>query len=125
CDLDGFVDAHAEEFPSEEKGLRQLVQECLNVRQETRRAADSRVAFDVSQIHRRFLTLLRYRRATLADVLEDHIESPRLRALLGTLWPYLGLPPSRVSFVYFATMLMSYVADGAYYCRGTFQRFAD
>src|SRR5262245_40711879 len=125
CDLDGFVDAHAEEFPAEEKGLRQLVQECLNVRQETLRAADSPNAFDLSQLHGRFPTLLRYRRATLARVLEEHIESPRLRALLGTLWPFLGLPPSQVSFVYFATMLMSYVADGAYYCRGSFQRFAD
>ena len=125
CDLEGFVDAHAEEFPAEEKGLRQLVQECLNVRQETRRAADTPHAFDVSQIASRFPTLLRYRRATLARVLEEHIESPRLRSLLATLWPYLGLPPSRVSFVYFATMLMSYVADGAYYCRGSFQRFAD
>ena len=125
CDLEGFVDAHAEEFPSEGKGLRQLVQECLAIRQETRRAADSPGSFDVSQLLGRFPTLLRYRRATLGDVLEAHIESPRLRALLGTLWPYLGLPPSRVSFVYFATMLMSYVADGAYYCRGSFQRFAD
>jgi prolycopene isomerase len=30
-----------------------------------------------------------------------------------------------VSFLYFATMLMSYVADGAYYCRGTFQSLAE
>jgi prolycopene isomerase len=125
CDLEGFVDAHAEEFPSEGKGLRQLVQECLDIRQETRRAADSQHDFDVSRVQSRFPTLLRYRRATLRDVLEEHIDSPRLRSLLGTLWPYLGLPPSRLSFVYFATMLMSYVADGAYYCRGTFQRFAD
>ena len=125
CDLEGFVDAHAEEFPSEGKGLRQLVQECLNVRQETRRAADTSHLPDLSQVARRFPTLLRYRRATLAQVLGEHIDSPRLRSLLGTLWPYLGLPPSRVSFVYFATMLMSYVADGAYYCRGSFQRFAD
>jgi len=125
CDLEGFIDAHAEEFPSEEKGLRQFVQECLNVRQETRRAADFHQVFDVGRVQDRFPTLLRYRRATLGDVLEEHIDSPRLRALLGTLWPYLGLPPSRVSFVYFATMLMSYVADGAYYCRGSFQRFSD
>jgi prolycopene isomerase len=125
CDLEGFVDAHAEEFPADAKGLRQLVQECLNVRQETRRAADTPHAFDVSQVASRFPTLLRYRRATLAHVLEEHIDSPRLRSLLSTLWPYLGLPPSRVSFVYFATMLMSYVADGAFYCRGSFQRFAD
>ena len=125
CDLEGFVDAHAEEFPAEEKGLRQLVQECLNIRQETLRAGDSPGTFDVGELQRRFPTLLRYRRATLARVLEEHIESPRLRALLGTLWPFLGLPPSQLSFVYFATMLMSYVADGTYYCRGSFQRFAD
>jgi len=125
CDLDGFVDAHAEEFPAEEKGLRELVQECLNVRQETLRAAESPASFDLGRLHARFPTLLRYRRATLARVLEEHIESPRLRALLGTLWPFLGLPPSQLSFVYFATMLMSYVADGAYYCRGSFQRLAD
>ena len=30
-----------------------------------------------------------------------------------------------MSFLYYATMLTSYVADGAYYCRGTFQAFAD
>jgi prolycopene isomerase len=38
----------------------------------------------------------------------------------GKLWPYLGLPPSRVSFLYFANMLMSYLTDGAFYCRGSF-----
>jgi prolycopene isomerase len=125
CDLEGFVDAHAERFPTEAKGLRQVVQECLSIRLEARRAAELVRAFDVSGAPNRFPTLLRYRKATLADVLEDHIDSPKARALLGTLWPYLGLPPSRVSFLYFATMLMSYVADGAYSCRGSFQRFAD
>ncbi|MCL4685717.1 NAD(P)/FAD-dependent oxidoreductase [Myxococcota bacterium] len=125
CDLEGFVDAHAELFPNEAKGIRQVVQECLSIRLEARRAAELARAFDVSGAPGRFPTLLRYRKATLAEVLEDHIDSPKARALLGTLWPYLGLPPSRVSFLYFATMLMSYVADGAYACRGSFQRFAD
>ena len=49
----------------------------------------------------------------------------RLRVALlafAAFWPYLGLPPSRVSFLYFATMLLSYVAEGSFYCRGGFQR---
>jgi prolycopene isomerase len=125
CDLDEFVAAHVEEHPREQKGLRQLLQECLNIRQETRRAAELQSTFDVMRTPDRFPTLLRYRRATLAEILDEHLDSPRLKASVGTLWPYLGLPPSRVSFLYFATMLMSYVADGAYYCRGTFQSFAD
>ena len=123
--LEQFIAAHVEAFPSEQKGLRQIVQECLNLRQETRRAAELSSPLEVMRIPNRFPTLLRYRRATLAEVLDEHLESPKLKSALGTLWPYLGLPPSKLSFLYFATMLMSYVADGAYSCRGSFQRFCD
>ena len=123
--LDEFIAAHAEEFPSETKGLRQIVQECLNLRIEARRAAELKSPLEVVRSPNRFPTLLRYRKAMLAEILDEHLDSPRLKAVLGTLWPYLGLPPSRLSFLYFASMFMSYVADGAYYCRGSFQRFAD
>jgi prolycopene isomerase len=125
CDLDEFVNAHADKFPGEKKGLRQFLQECLGVRQETRRAAELTSPYDVMKSPDRFPTLLRYRKATHSQVLDANIESPRLKSALGSLWPYTGLPPSRVSFLYFAPMLMSYIADGAYYCKGSFQRFAN
>jgi prolycopene isomerase len=124
-DLDEFIAFHSEEHRSDAKGLREFVQECLNIRNEIRRAIEYDSPYNTLEARDRFPTLVRYRRATLARVLDDHIESARLKAAIGTLWPYLGLPPSQVSFLYFATMLMSYIADGAYYCRGTFQRFAD
>jgi len=123
--LDAFIETFSDEYPSNAKGLREFVQECLNVRNEIRRAADLDTPFNAIQLPERFPTLIRYRRATLADVLDDRVAAPQLRAVIGTLWPYLGLPPSRVSFLYFATMLMSYLADGAYYCTGTFQKFAE
>ena len=125
CDLEEFIGVHSDAFPREAKGLREIVQECLNVRQEARRAAELESPFAVFRTPDRFATLIRYRRATLANVLDDHLDSPQIKAVLGTLWPFLGLPPSRMSFLYFATMLMSYVADGAFTCRGSFQRFAD
>lgn len=124
-DLEDFERVHAEEFPSEAKGIREFLQECLSIREETRRVSELATPFDVIDTPDRFPTLLRYRRATLGQMLDEHLDSPRLKAMLGTLWPYLGLPPQRVSFLYFATMLMSYVADGAFYCRGSFQNFAD
>jgi prolycopene isomerase len=123
--LDEFIEILSEQYPSSAKGLREFVQECLNVRSEISRAAELDTPFNTIQMPERFPTLIRYRRATLAEVLDDHVEAPELRAVIGTLWPYLGLPPSQVSFLYFATMLMSYLADGAYYCAGTFQKFAD
>ena len=123
--LDAFIETFSDAYPSNAKGLREFMQECLNVRNEIRRAAELDNPFNTIQTPDRFPTLIRYRKATLAEVLDDHIDSPRLRAVLGALWPYLGLPPSRVSFLYFATMLISYLADGAYYCAGTFQKFAE
>jgi len=123
--LDEFVQAHTDAFPAETKGIRRFVQECLSIRHEIRRAGDMENSMDVVRSAGRFPTMLRYRRATLAEVLDEHLDSPKLKAALGTLWPFVGLPPSQVSFLYFATMLMSYIADGAYYCRGSFQKFVD
>jgi len=121
-DLERFVEAHVEQFPNEAKGIRGFVSDCLTIRTETSRAEEGPTALARPE---RFPLLLRYRRATLAQVLAEHVENPAAQAALAALWPYLGLPPSRVSFLYFATMLMSYVADGTYYCRGTFQALAE
>ncbi len=120
-DLERFAEAHVEQFPRESKGIRGFVEDCLTIRSEASRAEGASVVTRPE----RFPLLLRYRRATLAQVLEDRIEDPVARGALAALWPYLGLPPGQVSFLYFATMLMSYVADGTYYCRGSFQTLAE
>lgn len=122
--LDEFERSHADAFPAERKGLHDLLQECLAIQIEARRAAELASPFEVMQRPGRFPTLLRYRRATLARVMDEHLDDARAKAVFATFWPYLGLPPGRVSFLYFATMLLSYVAEGAYYCRGSFQKLA-
>jgi phytoene desaturase len=121
-ELDRFIEAHVEQFPKSAKGIRGFVEDCLTIRTEASRAEQG---VGPGLRPERFPLLLRYRRATLAEVLADRIDDPAARAALAALWPYLGLPPSEVSFLYFATMLMSYVADGTYYCRGSFQTLAD
>jgi prolycopene isomerase len=121
-ELERFVEAHVAAFPAEAKGIRSFLSDCLAIRMETARAEEGA---DPGARPERFPLLLRYRRATLARVFEDIIEDPAARGALAALWPYLGLPPSRLSFLYFASMLMSYVADGTFYCRGSFQVLAD
>ncbi len=122
--LEHFVEAHAERFPRAAKGIRGFAEDCLGIVGEAERA-DLESAAGPLNHPEHFPLLLRYRRATLGQVLSHHVEDPAARAALAALWPYLGLPPARVSFLYFATMLMSYVAEGAYFCRGTFQSLAD
>lgn len=123
--VEEFVEAHAEAFPDEEKGLRELVQICLDVWSEAEGAPDVNLATDLPLLRRRHPTLVRFHRATLGAVLRAQLRDPRLQAAFATLWPYAGLPPSRLSFVYWATLLTSYLVEGAWYCRGTFQQLAN
>jgi prolycopene isomerase len=123
--IDEFLRSHVEAFPAERKGLHSLVAECLALQTEVRSADEFAAPLEVMRHPRRFPTLLRHRRATLAQVMDAHLGDPRAKAAFAAFWPYLGLPPGRVSFLYFATMLLSYVAEGSFYCRGGFQRVAE
>ncbi|MDD2758800.1 MAG: NAD(P)/FAD-dependent oxidoreductase, partial [Methylomonas sp.] len=69
--------------------------------------------------------LFRYRRATLAEVLNEFLVDVRLKSACAALWPYMGLPPSKLSFLYWASMMAGYTYEGGYYCRGSFQTYAD
>ena len=46
-DLEEFERLYAEEFPAERKGLREFLQECLNIRQETWRASEQGGPYEV------------------------------------------------------------------------------
>ncbi|HEX2485994.1 MAG TPA: NAD(P)/FAD-dependent oxidoreductase [Myxococcota bacterium] len=123
--LDAFVEAHAARFPASAPGIRAFLDDCIRIRAESELAAEAAAAGAGPGALERLPTLRRLRRATLAQALGARVDDPAARAALAALWPYVGLAPSRASFLYFATMLLSYVADGARSCRGTFQALAD
>lgn len=123
--IEAFVDKLTEIFPSEQPGLNALTRLCLQVAEEITVADKvmSEVAYDKAQ--QLFPALFKYRKATLADVMNQFIKDPKLQAIFAGNWPYLGLPPSQVSFVYWSTMFTGYMVDGAYYCKGGFQQLAN
>jgi len=123
--MDAFLELHAAQFPLERDGLVAFLSLIDDVYAQTRIAQELESTFDILGSSDRFPALVRYHRATLADVLDASIEDVALRALLATTWPYVGLPPSRVSFLYWANMMGTYLREGPWYCHGTFQNFAN
>lgn len=124
--IDAFVTSLSALFPDQEQGLRSLLELCLQVTEEVAKADEVMAESDhFSEMEKRLPAFHQYRRATLADVCLEFIQDPKLISLFATNWPYLGLPPSRVSFIYWATMLIGYLVDGAFYCKGGFQQFAN
>ncbi len=55
---------------------------------------------------------------SLADFVSSFVADEQFVAIFAQLWPYIGLPPSRASAVYFALMWNSFHFGGAYYIKG-------
>jgi len=123
--IDCFINELSQQFPAESQGLHDLMTLCLQLAEQVATAEDMLAASKQNQSSPELNLLLQYRQSTLADVWADYIKSPELRAIFAALWPYLGLPPSKISFIYWASMLIGYIEDGAYYCLGGFQVFAN
>jgi prolycopene isomerase len=121
----GYKEALIKEFPSEATGIERLTNLYTDIYREL-------VAFPILPGIKGWLRalvkqprLFRYANATLNTVLDAHLSDPRLKAICASLKPYVGLTPSRVSFLLWAAMMASYLEEGAFICRGGFQNLAN
>ena len=120
-----FVNTLAEQFPDQQEGLQALTELCLQLAEEITIADELMAEVDYDRAQQLMPALFKYRKATLTEVASEYITDPRLLGVFASNWPYLGLPPSQVSFVYWSTMLIGYMVDGSYYCKGGFQKLAN
>lgn len=123
--IDAFVAKLSARFPSERRGIRGLTELCRQLAEEISIADEVMSNVDIEQAQKMMPALFKYRKLTLTEVASQFIEDPKLLGVFASNWPYLGLPPSQVSFVYWSTMLIGYMVDGSYYCKGGFQKLAN
>lgn len=122
-----FVEALTEPFPREKDHLLNLIRLSKTLAEEAM-LADEMVEYSRAQRippSQLFANLFRYRRATLADALDEFLSDERLKSACASLWPYLGLPPKQLSFLYWSSMMAGYTYEGGYYCKGSFQTYAN
>jgi prolycopene isomerase len=122
---EAYLSAHLQHFPGEARGLRRLADLSAQVARELSMFPEEPGIADLLLSPRRFPSLFRYRNATVRDVLDHELRDSRLKDAYTALWPWVGSPPSRASFLVWAAMMGHYIEDGAYYCRGGFQALAD
>ncbi len=124
---EAFITGLAERFPQEKDRLLELIRLCRVLAEEAMLAEEILEQAKTTRVSpvQVLGNLLRYRRTSLAVALDGFLVDPRLKSACASLWPYLGLPPSKLSFLYWATMMAGYIYEGGYYCRGSFQVYAN
>jgi phytoene desaturase len=123
--VEPLTEYFAELFPAEADGIRQYFQICADTTRESQ-APPPRVAVkDLESMMAALPLLFRYRMETLGSVIDQFVTDPEARSLLGAQWPYMGLPPSKLSFLTGTGVWMALMELGPVYVRGSFQKLAD
>ena len=122
---EAFISGLSDHFPQEKDSLLALIRLCKLLAEEAMLAEEILDQSRSTQVSPAQMlgNLFRYRRTTLAEALDTFLIDPRLKSACAALWPYLGLPPSQLSFLYWASMMAGYIYEGGYYCRGSFQTY--
>lgn len=123
--LEEFTEAHAERFPQERRGIKKFLRACTRLNREIRTLPPEAPLAAVLEDPDRFPEHHRLRQATVADVLEEFVADHRCHAALTTMWTFMGLPPSRLAFVLWAPMLVSFLHAGAFYSDGGMHRLPE
>jgi prolycopene isomerase len=123
--LEPFIGAHEEALPEDAGGVRAFFELQENFFRDGLNMAMSMGLGEIEAAVERFPTFFRYRNATVGDVLDDTVTDPRARAVCSSMWPYLALPPSRLSMLALSPFLGVLMNHAPWYPKGSFQRFAD
>ena len=120
-----FIDGLRQKFPTGLENLPNLLDLCNRIYRGIISYATSAPPWGLLKIPFQAPDLIRYRNSTVEDVLVRFIPDGRARTAVASLWPYIGLTPGRASFLMWATMMASYIEEGAFFCRGGLHKLAD
>jgi len=112
-------------FPHEAKGIRRFLKRVFDLRSDFINMARQRGAGNRLTMPLRLPHFFRYLPTTWGGVLNRDVRDPRARAVLSQYWGYYGLPPSEVSFLYFAMGLAAYVKHGPAFPKGRSQALSN
>ena len=123
--VEALIGAKAGSMPHAADSIRRFIELCSEVHRQAHDLPQELSLRDLDRAAREFPLAFKYRKATLADVLEEQLPDPRARALCGIGGLLLGLPPSSLSFQTYAQSLYAWVAEGGFYFEGGIQTFTD
>jgi prolycopene isomerase len=112
-------------FPHEARGIGRLLKRIFDLRRDFVKIARQRGAGNPLTMPLRLPHFFRYLPTTWGHVLNRDVKDPRVRAALSGYWGYYGMPPSKVSFLYFAMGLASYIQHGPAFPKGRSQALSN
>ena len=124
-DPEAYVQILTMHFPDEAEGIQGFVAEMLGIADEVDTLSRNQGKFFKPLFPLQYRKMWNVRNKTLADLIGEFVKNPELQNVLGSLWGYYGLPPSRLSGFYYANATGGYLKNGSYYIKPRSQDLSD
>ena len=124
-DPETYIQLLTEHFPEEAKGIRGFVEEMIAIADEVDTLSRNKGQFIKLLFPFQYRKMWNVRNKTLADLMNAYIKNQELQDVLGALWGYYGLPPSKLSGFYYANATGGYLKNGSYYIKERSQKLSD
>ncbi len=111
------IDIICDAFPKHEKGVRGFMVEMFGIFDELMKPFDRDSTFETMLFPLSHRKVWGTRKKTLGEILDAHTGDSEVRAALAYLWPYFGLPPSRLSSFLYIVAASAYLKFGGYYTK--------
>lgn len=118
---EAYVATLCDRFPGESDGIRRFMQRAFDLHGELTAYQRNKGPGNPLTAPARMKNTVRYLPVTWGQVLDRDVKDPSARAVLSQYWGYFGLPPSQVSYLYFANALAGYILQGASFVKGRSQ----
>ena len=124
-DIPGYVAMLVGHFPEERESIEGLFGDMRGLAGDIGKYSAARGQVDMTTFPVDFPYLFKNFSNTWAQMVDARIKSPKLKAIVSAMWGYYGLPPSRLSALYYALPTIGYLAEGGYYPKGQSQKISN
>ncbi|NIM96276.1 MAG: FAD-dependent oxidoreductase [Anaerolineales bacterium] len=112
-------------FPHEKQGIQRFLQRIFNLRSDFVKISRRKAGRSALKMPFQVPHFFRYLPTTWGKVLNRDVKDPLARAVISQYWGYVGLPPSKISFLFFASTLAAYIKRGPAFPRGRSQALSN
>jgi phytoene dehydrogenase-like protein len=112
-------------FPEEKAGIEGLFEDINGTWNDVRRLSQARGQVDMSRFPVDFPFLFKFYNMTWGAMADTRLKDPKLKAIVSAQWGYYGLPPSKLSSLYYALPNLGYLTGGGVYPKGKSQSISD
>jgi all-trans-retinol 13,14-reductase len=124
-DLQGYINLLVKLFPEEKEGIEGIFEDMKGLGSDISKYSAARGKINMNTFAQDYPYLTKSFGKTWGTMLDARIKNIKLKAIISALWGYYGLPPSKLSSLYYAMATISYLQQGGYYIKGTSQKMSN